>query len=323
MMEEKISVIVPVYNVEDYIERCVESILKQTYTNFELILINDGSTDASGKLCDLFASKNDNIRVFHIENKGVSNARNLGIEQSLGNWLTFIDSDDFVTNDYLETLIGAVEGDASVGFSIACLHHIKNGEVTELSVLSGKKERWSAEQTMKELLATTRTSFFPVAKLFKKEILSSFTFNTDYHLAEDALFLTEVLLNTRCSSVFVDKPIYYYDHREGSATTSVTKHVFDTIEVYKIIISEVFQIFPKLKTELVNRECWSYITVYDKIIFTDSSQYPTEKIKLRKWIIKHLSEILKDPYFTNFRKIAVLSLLVSPWIYRQIVGLNQ
>lgn len=323
MMKEKISVIVPVYNVEAYLERCVESILKQTYTNFELLLIDDGSTDQSGALCDQLASKNENIKVFHIKNAGVSNARNIGIQHSRGEWITFIDSDDFITPDYLETLISVVDSDESIGFSIARLHHIKNGQITELPDFSGKEEKWSTEQTMRELLTTTRTSFFPVAKLFKREIVSSFTFNTDYHLAEDALFLTEVLLKTRCTSVFVDKPIYYYDHRQGSATTSVNDHVFDTIEVYKMIISEVFQIFPKLKTELVNRECWSYITVYDKIIFTDSSQYPTEKIKLRKWIIKHLSEILKDPYFTNFRKIAVLSLLVSPWIYRQIVGLNQ
>ena len=85
----------------------------------------------------------------------------------------------------------------------------------------------------------------------------------------------------------------------------MNNHVFDTIEVYKIIIPKVYQCFPQLKPELVNRESWSYVTVYDKIIFTESDQYPTEKIKLRKWIIKHLSEILKDPYFTNFRKIAV------------------
>jgi len=322
MIGEKISVIVPVYNVESYLERCVESILKQTYTNLEILLIDDGSTDNSGKLCDQLALTNKQIRVFHIKNAGVSNARNFGIEQSTGDWLTFIDSDDFVTEDCLETLIGAKTEDNFVGFIIGRVCHIKNGQVTNLPEFSKKKELWSTEQTMKEFLTTTRTSFFPVAKLFKREIISGFIFNTDYHLAEDALFLTEVLLKTKCTSVFIDKPIYYYDHRQGSATTSVNNHVFDTIEVYKIIISEVFQIFPKLRTELVNRECWSYITVYDKIIFTDSSQYRTEKVKLRKWIINHLSEILKDPYFTHFRKIAVLSLLVSPWIYRQIVGLN-
>ena len=322
-MQEKISIIVPVYNVENYLERCVESILKQTYTNFELLLINDGSTDQSGELCDQLVSKNGNIKVFHLKNAGVSNARNVGIQNSTGEWITFVDSDDFITNDYLETLISAVDGDDSIGFSIARLHHIKNGQITELPVFSGKEEKWSTEQTMRELLTTSKTSFFPVAKLFRREIISDFTFNTDYHLAEDALFLTEVLLKTKCTSIFIDKPIYYYDHRQGSATTSVNTHVFDTIEVYKIIVSEVFQIFPQLKTELVNRECWSYITVYDKIIFTDSTEYQDEKTQLRKWILSHPSQILSDPYFTSFRKIAILSLRISPWIYRQIVGLNK
>ena len=322
-MQEKISIIVPVYNVEAYLERCVESILSQTYTNFELLLINDGSTDASGCLCDQLASTNENIKVFHIENRGVSNARNLGIEQSRGEWLTFIDSDDFITNDYLETLISAARADVSVGFSVARVHHVKNGQVTDFPEFSGQESIWSAEQMMKELLMTTRTSFFPVAKLFNKQLIENFRFSTDYHLAEDALFLTEVLLETKCTSVFIDKPIYYYDHREGSATTSVNSHVFDTIEVYKIIIPKVYQCFPQLKPELVNRESWSYITVYDKIIFTDSTEYKKEKTRLRKWILSHISEILRDPYFTSLRKIAILSLGVSSWIYRQIVGLNK
>lgn len=319
MMGKKISVIVPVYNVEAYLERCVESILHQTYTNFELILINDGSTDSSGQICDQLARQYENIKVYHIENAGVSNARNIGIQLATGVWITFVDSDDFVTEDYLATLASAVEG-GNVGFVIAPLHHIKNGIVTDLPPYSGRKELWSTEETMKELLMTTKTSFFPVAKLFKRDLLVDEKFNTDYHLAEDALFLTELLLKTRCSSVFIDKPIYYYDHREGSATTSVNRYVFDTIKVYMRIIAQVSQVFPNLKYELKNRECWSYITVYDKIIFTSSEQYQKEKVELRTWIIQHRHEIWKDTYFTTFRKIAVLSLVVSPWMYKKIVG---
>ena len=321
MMGEKISVIVPVYNVEDYLERCVESILQQTYTHFELILINDGSTDSSGLICENLASRHENIKVYHIENAGASNARNTGIKLATGAWVTFIDSDDFVTQDYLATLASAVEG-LNVGFVIAPLHHIKNGIVTDLPPHSGKTELWSTEETMKELLMTTRTSFFPVAKLFKRDLLADEKFNTNYHLAEDALFLTELLLKTRCSSVFIDKPVYYYDHREGSATTSVNQHVFDTIEVYKQIIAQVSQVFPNLKYELKNRECWSYITVYDKIIFTSSEQYQKEKAELRTWIVRHRREIWKDAYFTTFRKVAILSLVISPWLYKKIVGLK-
>ena len=321
MMGEKISVIVPVYNVETYLERCVESILQQTYAHFELILINDGSTDSSGMICENLASRHENIKVYHLENAGVSNARNTGIKLATGAWITFIDSDDFVTKDYLATLASAAEG-GNVGFVIAPLHHIKNGIVTDLPSHSGKTELWSTEETMKELLMTTKTSFFPVAKLFKRGLLADEKFNTDYHLAEDALFLTEFLLKTRCNSVFIDKPIYYYDHREGSATTSVNQHVFDTIEVYKRIITQVSQVFPNLKYELKNRECWSYITVYDKIIFTSSEEYQKEKAELRTWIVQHRHEIWKDAYFTTFRKVAILSLVISPWLYKKIVGLR-
>ena len=321
MMGEKISVIVPVYNVEAYLERCVESILQQTYAHFELILINDGSTDSSGQICDHLASQYENIKAHHIENAGVSNARNMGIQLATGSWVTFIDSDDFVTQDYLATLASAVEGE-NIGFVIAPLHHIKNGIVTDLPPHSGKTELWSTEETMKELLMTTRTSFFPVAKLFKRDLLAYEKFNTNYHLAEDALFLTELLLKTRCSSVFIDKPVYYYDHREGSATTSVNQHVFDTIEVYQQIIAQVSQVFPNLKYELKNRECWSYITVYDKIIFTSREEYQKEKAELRTWIVQHRREIWKDAYFTTFRKVAILSLVISPWLYKKIVGLK-
>ena len=321
MMGEKISVIVPVYNVEAYLERCVESILQQTYAHFELILINDGSTDSSGQICDHLASQYENIKVYHIENAGVSNARNMGIQLATGSWVTFIDSDDFVTQDYLATLASAVEG-VNVGFAIAPLHHIKNGIVTDIPSHSGKTELWSTEETMKELLMTTRTSFFPVAKLFKRDLLADEKFNTNYHLAEDALFLTELLLKTRCSSVFIDKPVYYYDHREGSATTSVNRYVFDTIEVYQQIIAQVSQAFPNLKYELINRECWSYITVYDKIIFTSREEYQKEKAELRTWIVQHRREIWKDAYFTTFRKVAILSLVISPWLYKKIVGLK-
>ena len=321
MMGEKISVIVPVYNVEAYLERCVESILQQTYAHFELILINDGSTDSSGQICDHLASQYENIKVYHIENSGVSNARNMGIQLATGSWVTFIDSDDFVTQDYLATLASAVEG-VNVGFAIAPLHHIKNGIVTDIPSHSGKTELWSTEETMKELLMTTRTSFFPVAKLFKRDLLADEKFNTNYHLAEDALFLTELLLKTRCSCVFIDKPVYYYDHREGSATTSVNQHVFDTVEVYQQIIAQVSQAFPNLKYELINRECWSYITVYDKIIFTSREEYQKEKAELRNWIVQHRREIWKDAYFTTFRKVAILSLVISPWLYKKIVGLK-
>lgn len=100
----QISVIVPVYNVEKYLSRCIESILSQTFTDFELLLIDDGSTDRSGEICDEYAKKDTRIRVFHTKNRGVSAARNLGLDNAKGEWISFVDSDDWVENDYLKSL---------------------------------------------------------------------------------------------------------------------------------------------------------------------------------------------------------------------------
>ena len=99
-----ISIVVPVYNVERYLPRCIESILRQTYTNFELILVDDGTPDRSGIICDRYAERDSRIRVIHKENGGVSTARNTGIDAAKGEWITFVDSDDWVSDEYLKTL---------------------------------------------------------------------------------------------------------------------------------------------------------------------------------------------------------------------------
>jgi len=102
MNTPQISIIVPVYKVEDYLQRCIDSILEQTFTNWELILIDDGSPDKSGKICDEYAQRDNRVRVFHKENGGVSAARNEGLIQAKGEWITFIDSDDYVDKTFLE-----------------------------------------------------------------------------------------------------------------------------------------------------------------------------------------------------------------------------
>ena len=101
----KISVIVPVYNAEKYLHRCIDSILLQTFTDFELLLINDGSNDGSGTICDEYAAKDNRVRVFHKENGGASSARNLGMDNAQGEWVTFVDADDYVLPSYLATYI--------------------------------------------------------------------------------------------------------------------------------------------------------------------------------------------------------------------------
>lgn len=104
MKDDLISVIVPVYNVEKYLRKCIDSILCQTYKNFEIILIDDGSSDNSGKICDEYLNRDERISVFHKKNQGLSEARNTGIKKAKGKYLTFVDSDDFINEEYILNL---------------------------------------------------------------------------------------------------------------------------------------------------------------------------------------------------------------------------
>ena len=106
-----ISVIVPVYNVEQYLPRCIDSILAQTFTDFELLLIDDGSKDKSGAICDAYARKDPRIRVFHKPNGGVSSARNMGLDNAKGEWIAFVDSDDWVNEDFLANFVEIDSGE--------------------------------------------------------------------------------------------------------------------------------------------------------------------------------------------------------------------
>jgi raffinose-raffinose alpha-galactotransferase len=108
-MKPLVSVIIPVFNVEQYIERCVESVINQEYKNIEIILVDDGSTDQSGMLCDELATKDERIHVIHKKNGGLSSARNSGLEHASGEWVTFIDSDDWVTEDYVSGMYNTAE----------------------------------------------------------------------------------------------------------------------------------------------------------------------------------------------------------------------
>ena len=123
-----VSVIVPVYNAEKYLEDCVNSILSQILDDFELLLIDDGSTDSSGTICDSYKIRDSRVRVFHKKNGGVTSARRLGVEKSLGEWISFVDSDDIVKSDYCDVLIREIENDVDIIATRISNEKIKEGK---------------------------------------------------------------------------------------------------------------------------------------------------------------------------------------------------
>ena len=129
MQTPKISVIIPVYNVESYLSKCIDSILCQTYTDFELLLVDDGSSDASGKICDMYKENDNRIRVFHKKNEGVSKARNLALNNALGEFVIFVDSDDWIEPNTFELVLNQLENFDILFFDI--IWHYEDNSITK------------------------------------------------------------------------------------------------------------------------------------------------------------------------------------------------
>ena len=168
-MEELISVVVPVYNVEKYIDKCINSIINQTYKNLEIILVDDGSPDNCGKICDEYAKKDNRIKVTHKENGGVSSARNIGIKNATGDWLTFVDADDWIENNFVEQLL-KIGNQENAEIVLCGYNRVNRNNKCEVNA-SGDKETFnSSEYLIKALNPQTGFGFCHM-KLIKRNII--------------------------------------------------------------------------------------------------------------------------------------------------------
>lgn len=223
-----ISVIIPVYNVELYLPQCVESVLNQSYQNFELILVDDGSSDNSPAICDEYSKKDARVRVVHQKNTGVSAARNFGIEQSRGEWLTFIDSDDFVENDYLERF--DVEKN-NADLIIQGLEYFDNRtriyfkQVIVDNIILPK-------DGLKTIVAKNKLlhSGYPVAKAYKRNLLidNNIRFNQNISFHEDHIFVLQAM-NAANGVRFVDSVAYKYRYFHSANSLSMKRHSWEQL----------------------------------------------------------------------------------------------
>lgn len=202
----EISVIVPVYNSGQCLPRCIESVLKQSFTDFELLLVDDGSTDGSGAVCDAYAEKDDRIRVFHKENGGVSSARNRGIDEACGEFLTFVDSDDLISETCLEHLMSK-----NSDLVVTGLKHIKDGCV---NFKVPKQAKYISMMEMPMLWNTPEMNYlycYPVAKRFRKDVVDGENIRFDENLfyQEDLCFVLSYMLNV---DGFVELPYADYEY---------------------------------------------------------------------------------------------------------------
>lgn len=246
---KKISIIVPVYNVEKYVEKCIQSLINQSYKNIEIILVDDGSNDRSNKIIDEYAKVDSRILTIHQKNKGVSAARNAGLKVATGEYVRFVDPDDYVDYQMYETMLKKIElnmSDLAVcGFS----------KVTELSdkeeIFEIKDELLSPKKCVEDLFDfrggyAIKPSVWN--KLFRRDKIGDLKFDENIGISEDLKFVVQYIL--KCNSIVYVKQAFYKNlQRDGSITRSKGKaaQIIKTVEIDNFVYDEIKKIYPDLR----------------------------------------------------------------------------
>jgi len=249
-----ISVIVPVYNVEKYLTKCIDSIIAQTYKDIELILVDDGSPDDCPKICDEYAEKDSRIRVIHKENGGVSTARNVGLKIARGEYIGFVDPDDYIDEAMYENMLSAMETTNS-DMAICGYEYVnENNEIDKnRTYVVAPNEILDRKKLFEEYTNMPPTVRHGVVnKLFKKCILKDLLFPEEIHSAEDVLFLLKYSVQIK-QAVFVRKPLYYNLVREGSATHGglCTEQLKASFFVHEKMYLDTVDLYPDLKAKSI------------------------------------------------------------------------
>lgn len=229
---KKVSIVVPVYNVEKYMKRCLDSILAQTYTNLEIILVDDGSTDSSGEICDTYAEKDNRVVVIHKDNGGLSDARNVGIEKATGEYIAFIDSDDYIDLSMVQVMVEKLEATSSD--IVLCNYEYVDEDGRLIDESNGETRVISEELTSEQALdrlCKANSTYYTIAcnKIYKKEIFDKVRFRKG-KLHEDEFIVHEIYARMN-KMVCIEDGFYKYVQRNSSITNNnrTSRHL-DVVE---------------------------------------------------------------------------------------------
>lgn len=277
----KISVIIPIYNSEKVLKACLNSVIHQSFIDFEVLLINDGSIDDSGNICDDYAKRDNRIKVFHKENGGVSSARNIGIGNARGEWVTFIDSDDIVEEDFLKNFVIT----RYTEFSLQGMKTYGKNKAFNFKFVT-------SEIDIKQFFKTyTLHPFFsgPTSKLFKLDIINNLKFDESISFGEDSIFVLSYLKHIKNISL-VDKQGYIYNNLENSLSNKKRSYI-EMQNLYLTIRNEM-EFFGEVD---IPKHLRIITELYFVSIYSDNSLKRTEKLTLLKEIkYRDLFEIYKN-----------------------------
>lgn len=300
--DELVSVIVPVFNVEKYLKSCIESILNQTHNNLELILVDDGSKDNSGNICDEYKIKHKRVIVIHKENGGVSLARNSALEIAKGEYITFVDADDSIKNTYIEDLLEMCK-ENKCEMAISGFANKQNDNITENK--NQIEKRMTSEETLARMLNEKNFYATVWGKIFKRQIIDKIRFNEEYKIGEDLDFVVKVLSQNVMVYINTSLIDYYYNIREDSVTKDKYNEKWEKeIQICNRLIEDVEKRYPNIKEFAEKR----YVRINYSCIMKVLKYNYDEKVymKLRNNIMK----VGKYKKYRNFKIIEKIKLWI-------------
>ncbi len=317
-MNPLISVIVPVYNVEEYLPRCIDSIINQTYKNLEIILVDDGSPDNCGKICDEYAKKDSRIVVIHKENGGQSTAKNMALDIAKGEYIGFVDSDDYIApNMYEELYQNLIDNQCDIAM---CGRYNVYDDRTEKVFVIDKPMVMENEDIIKRFLTWDNVDSAGCDKLIHKSLLTGIRFPAGY-VCEDVIFVYRVL--ERCKRmIHIGAPMYYYVQRQGSTSRSTfSGKTMGLLMYHKEVFDLAINKYPLLKKEADYCYLSRTIILYRLM---HKARYNGGHYKAVTNIIKsNVEKIIFNKYFNKIEKFVALLILTNMYglaynIYKKI-----
>lgn len=292
-----VSVIIPVYNTENYLSSCVDSILQQEYISLEIILIDDGSTDASGRICDNYASKYDFIKTIHIKNSGPATAKNEGLKIAQGSYIALTDSDDKMEPQMLHKMV-------SVGYEydadIICCNYRQVDEQGNISHLNSTNQQYilNHEEGLIHFFSKNKIYSQCWTKLYKRKMLTDYQINNDSGLRTDEDFIFNIKAFTHAlKTVIVDEPLYVYTHRENSLAHAYFKKNISQYIDNRIKRVQVTQDAVKNESEIIKEWSTVHIIMYYNELLGKVALFP--EYYSDKRIIQILKFIRKNRHILN------------------------
>lgn len=304
-----ISVIVPVYNVEKYLKECLNSILFQTHKDLEIILIDDGSSDRSGKICDDFAIKDSRIKTFHTENKGQASARNFGLDIAKGDYISFVDSDDIIKKDYIEKLYELIVKFNTKMSMINLQPFSEKLSKIDPSKTNNIKKVLNAKDLLMAI-CTGDISFAPWRFLYSKEIFKDLRFPKG-QIYEDIYIAFDIIHNAK-NIAYTDEICYFYRIRQGSTVHSFDEKHLIAVKSVERFANLIIKTYPQLKNEANYSICSSMFDVSIGILKAKKMDFYPKISEFSKLIRKNLKSVFITKTKHYKKKILIIILAIHP-----------